>query len=142
MASDYKSMVRRFYEEVETGQRLELVEELIHPDFRDVHNSAAPFPVVGVEVVKKLATGLHHALDLRIEILDLVAEGDKVTAHINCHVTHKADFMGKPPTGQQYEMQGVEIFRGKDGKLAERWVFIDQMPMMRALGVIPTPGAH
>jgi predicted ester cyclase len=142
MATDYKSMVRRFYEEVENRQKLDVADELIHPEFRDVHNSASPFPVEGIEGVKKLATGLHHALDLQIEILELIAEGDRVTAHINCHVKHQSEFMGKAPTDEQFEMQGVEIFRGKDGKLAERWVFIDQIPMMRALGVLPNPGTH
>src|SRR5690348_11218731 len=107
MAHDYKSMVKRFYEEVENGQKLELVDELIHPDFRDVHNSASPFEVVGIDGVKKLAVGLHHAMDLRIDVLNLIAEGDMVTAHINCHATHQTDFMGKAATGQHFEMQGV-----------------------------------
>jgi predicted ester cyclase len=142
MAHDYKDMVRRLYEEVENGQNLDVVEELIHPDFRDVHNSVSPFPVSGVEGVKKLAVGLHAAMDLRVEILDLIQEGDMVVAHLKFHSAHQSDFMGKPPTGQRFESQGVEVFRGKDGKLAERWVYIDQLPIMRALGVVPGPGAH
>jgi predicted ester cyclase len=142
MAYDYKSLVSRFYNEVENQGKLEVVDELFDPAFRDVHNSASPFPVQGTDGVKKLAAGLHNALDIRVDVIDLVAEGDKVTAHINCHVTHKFDFMGAAPTGKQFDMQGVEIFRGVNGKLAERWVFIDQLPMMRALGVVPTPAPH
>jgi predicted ester cyclase len=107
-----------------------------------VHNSVSPFPVAGVEGVKKLAVGLHAAMDLRVEILDLIQEGDMVAAHLKFHSAHQSDFMGKPPTGQRFESQGVEVFRGKDGKLAERWVYIDQLPIMRALGVVPGPGAH
>lgn len=136
MADDYSNLVRRFYEEVENQGKLEVVDELFDPTFRDVHNSASPFPVHGIDGVKKLAEGLHHALNIHIDVLDLVAQGDKVAAHLNCHVTHQSDFMGVAPTGKQFEMQGVEIFLGRNGKLIERWVFIDQLPMMRALGVI------
>src|SRR5579883_445998 len=142
MADDYKTLVRRLYEEVENGQKLEIVEELIHPDFRDVHNSVSPFPVVGVEGIKKLASALHEVMDLRVEILDLIQEGDMVAAHLKFHSVHKTEFMGKAPTGQHLESQGVEVFRGRDGKLAERWVYIDYLPIMRTLGVIPVPGAH
>jgi predicted ester cyclase len=142
MAHDYKDLVRRLYEEVENGQKLDVVEELIHPDFRDVHNSVSPFPVVGVEGIKKLAVGLHEVMDLRVEILDLIGEGDMVAAHLKFHSVHKTEFMGKAPTGQRFESQGVEVFKGKDGKLAERWVYIDQLPVMRALGVVPAPGGH
>ncbi len=136
MATDYKTLVRRLYEEVENDQKLEVVQELIHPDFRDVHNSGPPVPVVGVEGVKALATRLHETRELRVEILDLIQEGDMVAAHLRFHTVHKTDFMGVPPTGQQFESQGVEIFRGKDGKLAERWVYIDQLSTMRTLGVL------
>lgn len=142
MADDYKTLVRRLYEEVENGQKLEVVEELIHPDFRDVHNSVSPFPVVGVEGIKKLAGALHEVMELQVEILDLIQEGDMVAAHLKFHSIHKTDFMGKPPTGRPLESQGVEVFRGRDGKLAERWVYIDQLPIMRELGVLPPPAAH
>lgn len=142
MADDYKTLVRRLYEEVENGQKLEVVEELIHPDFRDVHNSVSPFPVVGVEGIKKLAGALHEVMELQVEILDLIQEGDMVAAHLKFHSIHKTDFMGKPPTGRPLESQGVEVFRGREGKLAERWVYIDQLPIMRELGVLPPPAAH
>jgi predicted ester cyclase len=137
---DYKALVRRLYEEVENEQKLDLVPEIIHPEFRDVHNSGSPVPVVGVEGVKALAARLHATRELRVEIMDLIQEGDMVAAHLKFHTLQKTEFMGKPPTGQRFESQGVEIFRGKEGKLAERWVYIDQLSMMRTLGIIPPLG--
>ena len=44
--------------------------------------------------------------------------------------------------GKSFTSQGVEIFRVANGKLVERWVFIDQLPVMRELGIIPKPAAH
>jgi len=38
--------------------------------------------------------------DFRMEIIDLIAEGDKVAAHFRCSGTHLGEWMGHPPTGQ------------------------------------------
>lgn len=137
MSEHNKNLVRRFYEEFENQHKLEVADELVSPDFRDVYNTASPFPVAGIDGVKKLATALHENLNITIRVEDLVAEGDRVVARISSSVTNKVPFMGVPPTGRQFVSHGVEIFRVVDGKLAERWVFIDQLPMMRELGVIP-----
>ena len=139
MSEENKTLVRRFYEEVENQQKLEVVDELFDPNFRDVYNSASPFPVKGLEGVKQLAVGLKNAMDLHLTIEDLIAEGDMVVARLSSHVTHKAPFMGVAPTGKHVDSQLVEIFRVANGKLIERWVFVDMLPMMRELGVLPSP---
>jgi steroid delta-isomerase-like uncharacterized protein len=135
-----KTLVRRFYEEVENQGNLALVDELFATDFADVYNTAAPFPVRGREGIKQLATALRNMMDLHITIEDLVAEGDKVVARFSSRSTHKHEFMGVAPTGKQFTGAGVEIFRIANGKIIERWVFVDMVPMMRALGVIPPAG--
>lgn len=138
--SEYnKTLVRRFYEEVENQGNLALVDELFDADFRDTYNTAAPFPIVGSEAVKRLAGALKELFDFHCEIEDLIAEGDRVVARISGTITHKHDFMGVPPTGRQFPTNGVEIFRVANGKLAERWVFIDQLPTIRELGLLPMP---
>ena len=137
MSEQNKRLVQRFYDEVENQQKLDVADELIAADFRDVYNGAAPFPVVGVAGIKKLAAGLHAMFDLTIKVEDLVADGDKVVARIACGFTHKSPFLGAAPTGRKFVVQGVEIFRVVNGKLAERWVFIDSVPMLKDLGALP-----
>ncbi|MFM9968864.1 MAG: ester cyclase [Burkholderiales bacterium] len=132
-----KTLVRRFYDEVENQGKHELVDDLFASDFQDVYNTASPFPVRGTEGVKKLAKALHDNLDLHVEIEDLVAEGDKVVAQVITTTTHKNPFLGVAPTGKVFASRGVEIFRVRQGKLCERWVYIDRMPMLRELGIIP-----
>jgi len=137
MSEQNKRLVRRFYEEVENQGKLDVVDELFAADFRDVYNTASPFPVKGIDGVKKLAGALHEHLDLSIQIEDLISDGDRVVARIACGITHKNVFMGASPTGRKFVAKGVEIFRVVGGKLAERWVYIDMMPMMKELGVVP-----
>jgi predicted ester cyclase len=142
MPTDAKALVRRFYEEMENEGRLEVADELCDPGFRDVHNSSARGPVQGIDGLKRLAKALHEELGIRITIEDLIEEGDKIVARISSQSTSKGDFMGVPAAGHSFTSQGVEIFRVANGKLAERWVFIDQLPIMRELGIIPQPAVH
>lgn len=139
---DGKALVRRFYEEMENEGRLEVADEICDPSFRDVHNSSARGAVEGIEGVKRLAKLLRDQLQIHITIEDLVAEGDRVVARISSRTTYSGDFMGVPAAGRSFISQGVEIFKLANGKLAERWVFIDQIPIMRELGIIPQPTSH
>lgn len=137
MSEQNKQLVRRFYEEVENQGKLEVVDELFDPAFRDVYNTGRAVPVEGLEGVKRLATSLRESMDMHLTIEDLIAEGDKVVARLTSRSTHKTEIMGVAPTGKQIEAQLVEIFRVANGKLVERWVFVDRLPMLRALGILP-----
>ncbi|NKX43724.1 ester cyclase [Roseicyclus persicicus] len=44
-------------------------------------------------------------------------------------------FMGLPATGTKAEFRVVDIYRRQGGKLAENWVFIDLLHMLRTQGV-------
>src|SRR5207237_4604389 len=92
IATDGKSLVRRFYEELENEGRYEVADEVCDQAFRDVHNSSARGAVEGVDGVKRLAKVLHDEIGIRITIEDLIEEGDKVVARISSHTTYKGDF--------------------------------------------------
>jgi len=49
------------------------------------------------------------------------------------------DLFGLPPTGRPVTMTGQEIFRVRDGKLAEIWHQEDVPGMLRQLGLEPPP---
>jgi len=59
--------------------------------------------------------------DLKVEILDQIAEGDKVTTRKVFHATHSGEFMGLPPTQKKVTIKVVDIIRLKDGKYIEHW---------------------
>ena len=78
--------------------------------------------------------------DLRITVEDIVAEGDKVVSRGTFSGTHKGEFMGIAPTGKQITVGLIEIVRIVAGKMVEHWNVVDNLGMMRQLGVVPTPG--
>jgi ketosteroid isomerase-like protein len=78
MAADNRELVRRALVEVYAGGCLELADELFHPDFAD-HDPAHPDLPTGPESVKETFRNLHSAFgELRFEVEDEIAEGDKV----------------------------------------------------------------
>ena len=76
---------------------------------------------------------------MRLVVEDIVAAGDRVAVRWTFHGTHRGEFLGIPPTGKQVTMAAIEINRVRDGKVAEHWVQLDQLGVLRQLGAIPSP---
>jgi predicted ester cyclase len=54
---------------------------------------------------KRLLTGVINAFpDLHHEIVDMIAEGDKVAVRLNVTGTHKGEFQGVAPTGKKLSL--------------------------------------
>ncbi len=136
MTEQNKALLRRFYEEVIGEGKLDLIDELIAPDF--VEHEEFPDLPPGREGVKQVfAMFLEAFPDLHFHIKDLVAEGDKVVARVTMHGTHEGSFMGIAPTGKEIFVQAIDILRFADGKAIEHWGVTDQMSMMQQLGANP-----
>ncbi len=74
--------------------------------------------------------------DLRFEIDDLVAEGDKVLAYVTMRGTHEGEFQGIAPTGRSFETTAMHLFRVRDGKAVEHWAVRDDLRLLLQLGVV------
>jgi predicted ester cyclase len=59
--------------------------------------------------------------DLRVEIFDQIAEGDKVTTRKRISGTHTGELMGVPATNREVAIDVIDIVRLRDGKYAEHW---------------------
>ena len=77
--------------------------------------------------------------DTRVTIEDLIAEGDKVVCRFTASGTHQGEFMGIPPTGKQFTIMEIRIYRITGWKIVECWGLFDEMGMMRQLGLVPPP---
>ena len=71
--------------------------------------------------------------DVRYEIQDLIAEGDRVVLRVESSGTHRAEFVGIPATGRRVTNTGIVIYRIEDGKIAESWAEMDFMRLLRQL---------
>jgi len=72
--------------------------------------------------------------DFRMEIVDLVAEEDKVAAHFRCSGTHLGEWLGRPPSGRRFQdVDEIYIFRVSNGKLTDATGVEDNLSRMRQL---------
>jgi predicted ester cyclase len=78
--------------------------------------------------------------DFRMEVVDVIAEPDKVVGHFRCSGTNEGEWQGEPPTGRRFEdIDEIYIFRVEDGKLAGSLAALeDNLTRMRQLGRLPT----
>jgi predicted ester cyclase len=74
--------------------------------------------------------------DFRMEIVQLVAEGDTVVARFRCSGTHLGQWRGHAPTGRRFErVDEVYFFEIRDGRLARAWGLEDSLSRMQQLGL-------
>ena len=75
--------------------------------------------------------------DMRIEIDDIIAEGEKVVHRFMFYGTHKGEFLGLAPTGKQVRAAGVHIHLFKDGHAIEVWQILDTFAFLSEIGAVP-----
>ena len=141
-----KDVVRRIYDELWNERKLEVADELIADHGRNYDTSLTPQPF-GPEQMKATVGMISASFpDHHHEVEDIIAEGDRVVAHVTLTATHGGPFMGIPPTGRRIAVTEIHIYRLTDGKAVEHRVGRDDLGAMRQLGVIadavPNPGAR
>jgi predicted ester cyclase len=116
-----KAIVVRFNKEVIENGSVAAFREVVAPDF--INRSAPPgMPQGPEEMIRTFNDVLRPALpDLRVEIHDQIAEGDKVTTRKTIRGTHRGAFMGVPPTNATVAIEVIDIVRLKDGQYQEHW---------------------
>ncbi len=125
-----KAIVRRVNKEFIEGGNVNTVYEIFSADF--INHSAPPGSPQGPEAIIYFFNQLLKPAfpDLKVEIQDMVAEGDKVTTRKSFHATHKGEFFGVQPTGKKVVMDVIDIIQLKDGKFIAHWGILDMHALM------------
>ena len=71
--------------------------------------------------------------DMRVELLDLIEENDKVAVRLRFTGTHSAELCGVPATGKKISFEALEIFRMENQKIAESWGYWPDMQIKEML---------
>lgn len=71
--------------------------------------------------------------DIQIEIVQQVAEGDRVVSYITSRGKHNRTFYGIAPTGKSISTSVIRIDRIQDEKIAEHWSVSDAVGLMQQL---------
>ena len=70
-----------------------------------------------------------------------MAEGDRVVARLTLTGMHTSIAMSIPPTGKPVIMEGMPLYRLRDGKLVAQWTRRETLGVLQQLGAV-TLAAH
>ncbi len=133
-----KQLVADFIQDLFTTGDLDAVDRYLDPA---MINHDPPFPGApdGPEGMRTAARMFREALpDWHSEVEELVAEGDLVVERFTASGTHRGELMGVPGTGKILVLQGMQMFRVRDNLIVERWGRLDELGLLRQLGLAPS----
>ncbi len=78
---------------------------------------------------------LHHGLQLKLAIEDMIGEGDIVAVRYRESGAFVGPYRGQTPTDRSYELVAIEWFEVRDGKIRRRWGARDSASQARQLGM-------
>ncbi len=123
MTEPLENAVRRLVDEVMNAGRLDVLDKIYEPRLAPAAQNwialfQASFP------------------DIRMEIVDLIAEGDQVAGRFRYSGTYTGAWRGHPPTGRRFErIDEVGIFRLRDGRIVQAWSIEDTLRRLEQLGL-------
>ncbi len=138
--TDNKNVVRRIYEEVLNKRDLDLLDQVVRPDY--IEHDPLPGQREGIDGLKDRYQMLFDGLDPQFTIEDMIAEGDRVAVRWVNRGTNIGEFLGAPATNRSFATPGIDIYRLEGGKLAEHWHVVDVFGQMIQLGQLPPPGGE
>jgi len=147
---ELKAITRRFTELVWNERDMASIPDLVTADIT-LHIGGGTFS--GADMMSPIAAQWHGPFpDLHAEILQQVAEGDRVvdyvlfTGHHSGEAFHPGLFRARglppiPATSAEIEFTQMSISRLENGKIAEIWEDFDRIRLWMQLGVtLNVPG--
>jgi steroid delta-isomerase-like uncharacterized protein len=145
--TDHATVIHRFYEECLNQYNSELLPELFAPNVA-LHSSTGDSS--GIDAVRRTVDNVHAMFPKHHFIVDdVVVNGDKAAARWTMTAVNTAPIAGVPPTGRPITNRAVVFYRFENGRIAELWLQMDQVGVLRQIGVqlpgvppVNTPSAH
>lgn len=137
-AHEHEQLLRRWFEEVWNQKSEAAIDELLAPDCV-AYGLPDPDAVLhGPEAFKSLYRNFLNAFpDLQIEVLDVIAAGDRAAARWRVTATHLGDGLGFPATGKLITLDGATIFVFSGGRIKEGWNTMDVRQLFETLRGMP-----
>lgn len=144
MPQDARGLVLRWFDEVWNQGKEASIDELFAHDGITYGLGETDVDVHGPQEFKAFYRTMRATLpDIRVNVEDLLTDGDKAVVRITLSGTHRGDGFGVPATGRRVRVSGIIIIRVADGKLVEGWNSWDQLGLLRQLGApLTAPTVH
>ena len=125
-----KAVMRRWIEDGHNRGNLKLIDETFATSYR-AH--LADGQTADFAKLRDVEEGFHRDFaEIHITINDMVAQGDRVVTRSNMAATHRA-------SGKRIDVTMMSLARFENGKVIEDWMNMDELRMMKQLGLLPAP---
>jgi predicted ester cyclase len=118
--TEAKQFVRNHFEEFVNRKNLNIGNVNFAPEFVDHGADVPPGTLLGpVGAIQYVGGAYKKFPDIHVEILDLIAEDDRIVVRNHWAGTEAA-------SGKKYEFSGIVIWRIAHRQLVERWAYLTQ----------------
>lgn len=129
-AQNEAAVLRVLYDGL-NGRNFAVLNAVLSPTFVD----HTPFgTTVGIPAFEKLAGTLIRAFpDVRVTVLEVLAEGDTVVVRDTTTGTHRGTFLGVPATGKKVSWSEYQFWHLANGKIVNEWVTFDTLGLLQQI---------
>jgi predicted ester cyclase len=134
-----KNVVRKI-EEAWAKNDVAALDQYFAPDFAS-HSTLPGMPATLASAKGAHAKAMQAFPDRKSEILDVLADGDRVAVRLRVRGTNTggAPWFGAPPNGKSIDFESWAIYRLRDGRVVEAWGINDGLLGMIQLGSLQPP---
>jgi steroid delta-isomerase-like uncharacterized protein len=129
-----KQLAWKFVDEIFNKGNINDVDRYVTPDF--IYHARGE-DIEGLEKFKEWFssdTGIFS--DIRITLVDSLAENGKVATAWIVEGTHEKEYSGIPATHKKFETVGISIFHFEGNKINELWTVTDALTPALDLGIV------
>lgn len=131
-----KKTIRFLYENILNNKKFELLDRVISPEYTGIGNTNGK----GVESFRSTVQAVMNAFpDIQWNILDMMADGDKVIVRWTWTAAHTQPFRSIPASGKTVTDNAIVVYQLQDGKVINAWMQGDRLGVLLQIGLIP-PG--
>jgi predicted ester cyclase len=128
-----KAVVREFTRIFKNEHNVDGITRLFAADFQHHFRQPLPPGLAGFQQVGRMMNTVFP--DVVVTEEDLIAGGDKVVERSSAVATHRASMMNEAPTNKQVRWSEIHIYRIREGKIAEHWVEMSMLELLKQMGL-------
>ena len=137
--NDNRAILREFIERVWNRDELAAVEEFIAPEYTIHSDPGDPWHGRTLDrsgFVHRLVVSKAPFPDLKFDLGEMVAEGDRVAVSWILTGTHTADLGEVPASGNAIRVEGMTIYSFERGLLTGHRQVVDRLAVLQQLGIL------
>ena len=139
---DFRNKLSMFLEQVWNEGNLDLVDELIAPQYTIHHDPGDPWDGQSLDhaAFKERVLYSRNAFpDLHFAVQEYVPAEEMVAVSWYLSGTHEGNLAEIPATGKKINLSGITIYYFSNGRITGHWQVIDQLAFLSQIGMFANP---